>query len=164
MQDKNDALAELDQWLDSPGPQMPLSGLGSYLEAIENQLEFLNKQYKVQLKARLNRGRDWMHKDDIEDEEYRVAHRSDNLFPRLFRGAGLVTLWAVFESSVTDWADYAKSKLNQEFALDEVRVKGGDFLANAENYFERVLKIPLFVDREVRKDILVLKYLRNVLV
>jgi len=159
---RDDAFQELDLLLKFPGPGVALAGLAKYLAATEEQLSHLKAQYQVRLKARLKKHGHLMHPDDVEDEEYDAIRTTEELFPRVFRGAYLVALWAVFESAITDIADYAKSQLHQTFSLDELR--SGDFLSQAEKYFERVLDLKVFSDRTARKQMEVLKALRNALV
>jgi len=162
MPPEDDAFAELNLIIKFPGPGVVLWGLEEYLVAIEEQLSHLKAQYRVRLKARLKRDGRRMHKDDIEFAEYEVTQLTEELFPRLLRGAYLVALWAAFESVVTDMANYAKSEYKQPFGLDELRA--GDFLAQAEKYYVRVLHLDLFTDRVDRKHIEMLKGIRNALV
>lgn len=159
MVQKSDNFDELRLILKFPGPGVILWGLDQYLIAIENQLFHLQAQYIIRLKARLKKEHRWMHPEDIEQAEYEVLHLTEELFPRLLRGSYLVALWAAYESKVTDMADYAKSEYKQPFGLDELR--GGDFLAQAEKFYDRVLGLSLFSNREDRKRIEILKGIRN---
>ena len=87
------SLAELfRRTLRFPGPSLRLSGLESALEATEEQLEVLKKQYELRLNAKLKRIARSMHPDDVEAERHGVSCLVDELFPKIFRGGFVVSL------------------------------------------------------------------------
>lgn len=156
------AKEELRLLLSFPSPRGALSGLEQYLAAIEEQLPYLKSQYGVRLSARLNANRHLMDAEEIQDEEAQISYVTEDLFPRVFLAGFILSLWAVFESAVTDLADYAKSQRAQLFSVGDLR--GGDFLAQAMKYFERVLDVRLLPDRHTLDRIELLKAIRNAFV
>jgi hypothetical protein len=145
-----------------PGPSLRLAGLESALEATEQQLDTLKNQYELRLNARLKREAQSMHPDDIDDERYAVSGWVDDLFPKIFRGGFVLSLWSVFEACVKDLAEYTKRERKIPFGLQDLRA--GDFLEQTDKFFQGALDLRVFPDKSVRKSLEELKGLRNALV
>ncbi len=92
-------------------------------------------------------------------DEYRKV--VDELFPKIFRGGYVISLWSVFESSVKNIAEYTRKEKSLPFGLHELRA--GDFLEQADVFFDRVLSLKAFPDKPVRTRLAELKGLRNAL-
>lgn len=144
-----------------PGPSLRLRGLQSALEATEQQLETLKNQYEIRLRARLRKDARSMHPDDIDDARYDVSRLVDDLFPKIFRGGFIISLWSVFEACVKDLAEYTKLEKKIPFGLQDLRA--GDFLDQTAKFFRGALGVNAFPDKAVRKSLEELKGLRNAL-
>lgn len=144
-----------------PDPWTRIAGLRTARQAVEDQLAFLKAQRGVQIKAQITRDGDRMAHEDIEDmvDEYRKV--VDALFPKIFRGGYVISLWSVFESSVKNIAEYTRKEKHLPFGLHELRA--GDFLEQVNVFFERVLSLKAFPDKSVRTRLAELKGLRNAL-
>ena len=137
-----------------------LWALGEYLDALERQLPTIADEKRAQTHAYLQaEGLDW---DDPEaalafQELYEVV---ENVLPRFLRGPFLVTLWALYESAVTEIANYLRQQQNQALKLQDIR---GDFLDRARKYFDHVLGFPLCTDTRTWERLRMLMILRNAL-
>lgn len=156
------SLAELHRHsVTFPGPGLRMVGLEATLIAVEDQLEHLKGQRAVRLHARLKRESRGMAQDDIEYELHQLKATVEELFPKVFRGGFVVSLWSVFEACVKDLAEYTRRERNLPFGLQELR--SGDFLEQTELFFDRVLSLAAFPDKGVRAKMVEIKGLRNAL-
>jgi hypothetical protein len=115
-----------------------LWALREYREVLERQLIAIRSDLEAQLKARL--------KGEDDEEEQSLAHQehdelAEHILPRMFRCPLLVSLFAVYESGVTDVAEYVRGQRGATLRLDDMR--RADFLDRAKLYFEHVLHFPL---------------------
>lgn len=122
--------------------RIELSGLREALEIMENQIQFLVAQRKVQaeadLKALADQGVEWQDGEvqlALQERDYAVEH----LYPRLFRGPFLVTLWAIYEAGLKEVARFVKRQKGIDLDVDEV--KGSDVRRTVKRYFEAVLRV-----------------------
>ena len=144
-----------------PGPGSRMAGLEAALVTIEEQLGHAKSQLTVRLRAKLKREAHDMESDDVEQLHYNLKATVDELFPKVFRGGFVVSLWSVFEACVKDLAEYARREKNLPFGLQELRA--GDFLEQMDMFFSRVLDVKAFPDRSVRTKLSEIKGLRNAL-
>ena len=144
-----------------PGPGLRMLGLEAALAAVEDQLDHLKGQGAVRLHARLKREAHAMAQDDIEYELHQLKTTVDELFPKVFRGGFVVSLWSVFEACVKDLAEYTRLERKLPFGLQELRA--GDFLEQMELFFSRVLNLVAFPDKVARSKLVEVKGLRNAL-
>jgi hypothetical protein len=137
-----------------------LFALDDHLNLIENQMERLQKSECETLDIFIRKG-----KLSSEDPEWHEAiqnfdHRFDFLLPRAFRGPFLVSLYAVYESSVTEIARMIQAAKGQSISLGDFR---GDFLDRSKKYFNHILKFNLCTDNNVWQGLKMLAELRNAL-
>ena len=85
-----------------PGPYLRMAGLEAARSAVEDQLEHLKGQSAVRLYARLNREAHTMAPDDVEFETESFKGAVEELFPKVFRGGFVISLWSVFEACIKD--------------------------------------------------------------
>ncbi|MDI1258996.1 hypothetical protein [Aquabacterium sp.] len=140
-----------------PDPTPRLSALKEALKATEESIEHLIDQYPTRSGRILAQKR--MHQDDVDLEILILQKNTEELFPRVFRGGFLVSLWAVFESGIKDLAEYTRNQRNLPFGLQDLR--GGDFLEQSERFFRATLQIEPFPEKGIRKRIEYLKGFRN---
>ena len=112
--------------------------LESYLQVLETQLDDLPKHPPAAVKAAL---------EDPDEDVWRSAHQSwdhltETIAPRLSRGAFVVTLCAMYESSVIELAESVRTRRVDE-RLGLADIAGHTFLERAKKYFDQVLGIPL---------------------
>jgi hypothetical protein len=142
--------------------RIELSGLREALQIMESQIQFLAEQRKLQAEAELNalaeQGVPWEDGDvhlTIQERDYAIEH----LYPRLFRGPFLMTLWAIYESGVKEVARFVKRNMNVELDIDEIR--DSDVRCKAKRYFEAVLGVRFASDQSRAGDLGKLYKLRN---
>ena len=99
--------------------------------------------------------------DDVEFETESFKGAVEELFPKVFRGGFVISLWSVFEACIKDLAEYVRCEKELPFGLQELRA--GDFLEQTEKFFSRVLSMKVFFDKDVRRKLEELKGLRNAL-
>jgi hypothetical protein len=134
-----------------------LNVLERYLESFEEQLPVIAQQEEQKTYLRLRDETDLA----VEDEAFReLEYLNEEVLPRFFRGAILVTLWAIFESALTDIATEIRDQQSQTLTLRDIR---GDFLERVKKYFNHVLNFPLKTNDKNWISIRMLKVLRNAL-
>ena len=70
----------------------------------------------------------------------------------------LVSLFAAYESIVTEIADLVKDSQSQEISIKDLR---GDFLERAKKYYQHILQFELCSQQEIWMRIRMLSALRN---
>jgi hypothetical protein len=143
------------------GVEDELWALGEYLEVIEQQMTLLATK---QSQNSREKGKAQGYNDDdpeMENIEYMAYHFANDALPRLIRGPFLVTVWAVFESSVNDVAAYIQQKQSKALSLRDLR--GDNTLDRARKYFEHVLEFPLVLDSSAWEKLTTIATLRNIL-
>ena len=144
-----------------PEPYMRMVGLDAARKAVEEQLDHLKGQRAVRLYARLKREAHAMARDDIECELEELKATVEELFPKVFRGGFVISLWSVFEACVKDIAEYVRREHKLPFGLQDLRA--GDFLEQTEKFFSRVIGVTAFPDKTSRSKLEEIKGLRNAL-
>ena len=81
------------------------------------------------------------------------------VLPRVFRNPFLVSLFSVYETSVTEVARLLQKRQQKGIALDDIR---GRFLDRAKKYYREILQFELSKDNERWKHIVMLSQLRNI--
>ena len=87
-------------------------------------------------------------------------HQIEFMFPRAMRGAFLVSLFAVYESAVTDIAGLIQKRTGKKCSLNDNR--NGAFLRRAKKYYKDVLQFDLSGNKQAWKRLQMLLVLRNV--
>jgi len=137
-----------------------LWALGEYLNALEQQLPAIAEEKRTQTFARLQ-----AEKSDWDDPETELAFReldeiAESVLPRFLRGPFLVTLWALYESAITEIAGYLKQQQKKALGLQDIR---DGFLDRARKYFDHILAFPLCADDRTWERLQMLMILRNAL-
>jgi len=136
-------------------------GLEAARTAIEDQLDHLKGQRAVRLYAHLKREAHAMAPDDVEYEVDELKRMVEELFPKVFRGGFVISLWSVFEACTKDLAEYVRREKEIPFGLQDLRA--GDFLEQTDKFFSRVLGVKAFPEKSVRTKLEELKGFRNAL-
>jgi hypothetical protein len=113
------------------------------------------------MKADLKRNAHSLHPHDVEMRKDEFSQTVDELFPKIFRGGFLISLWSVFEACVKDMAEYTRKEHGLPFGLQDLRA--GDFLGQMEKFFQGTVNLKAFPDRNVRTKLDELRGFRNAL-
>ena len=134
-----------------------LYALEEHLQLIESYMEQLQKTTRSKAKT-------YIRKEGLcpDDPEWHIAWQEyDNLIdqlPRFFRGPFLVSLYAVYESIVTEIGRLIQGKQSQKIAINDFK---GDFLEKAKKYYKHILQFELYSEEKVWQQVKMLSELRN---
>jgi hypothetical protein len=134
--------------------------LEDYLASMEEQIGHIQTSQRLKLDVYIKK-----EKLTSDDPEWHVAiqeyyHWVDFLLPRFFRGPYLVTLYAVYESIVTEIMTLmqANAPKNPSFAEYKKRL---NFLKRAKKYYREVLKVNLCSEQQTWDRLLTLMEFRH---
>jgi len=138
-----------------------LHALEDHLQLIERQMENVQKTERLGVDAYIRK--EGLSSDDPEWHEalQEYYYRIDFLLPRFFRGAFLVALYAVYESTVTEIAGLIQDKQSQKVMIGDLR---GNFLERAKKYFKHILQFELYSEEKAWHQVKMLSTLRNAFV
>lgn len=139
------------------GVSVELSILEEHLELIEEQIRRGVTEAECRLKDEI-RGLTPDDEDswDLPHQKYR--YQVEVTLPRILRNPFLVSLFAVYESSVKTIAELVQEEKRQKSSLDD---ESGNFLKRAKRYYKHVLHFDLSTDNERWKQLKILFDLRN---
>jgi hypothetical protein len=147
-----------------PGPSVPLAALHTALLSVETELAHARDQATVQLRARHNRLADTLDPDDREYGLYELKVTVEQTLPRVFRGGYVLTLWSAFEVISKRMAEYVGAEQRTLVTSSQWRKKDREtFLDILERVYKR-LGIPAFPEEQVRKELDLLREIRNALI
>ena len=136
---------------------MELSTLEKHLELIEAQIERGQKEAWSSREAKTME----LEPDDeaewsfiVQEYDYQVGF----VLPRVLRNPFLVSLFAVYESAVTEIAKAMQRKKGVGISIDGLK---GDFLQRSKNYYEHVLQFQLTLSNDIWQRLMLLSDLRN---
>ncbi|MBU4209361.1 MAG: hypothetical protein KKD12_06795 [Proteobacteria bacterium] len=137
---------------------LELHALEDHYELIEKQISNLSHAEKASLD-------EYRKKENLrpEDPEWDFARQEYDqkvkfLLPRFFWGPFIVSLYAVFETSVIEIARLIQKSQKQGIAINDLR---GDFLERAKKYYKNVLKFELCSDINTWQRIIILSEVRH---
>ena len=134
-----------------------LSTLEEHLELIEDQIERGQGQAWSRKKAKML---DLEPDDEAEwsllQQEY--YYQVTFVLPRVLRNPFLVSLFAVYESAVTEIAKLIQQKRGLAISIADLK---GDLLKRSKKYYEHVLQFQLSLGNENWQRIMLLSDLRN---
>ena len=134
-----------------------LSTLEEHLELIEDQIERGQGQAWSRRKAKML---DLEPDDEAEwsllQQEY--YYQVNFVHPRVLRNPFLVSLFAVYESAVTEIAKLIQQKKGLALSIDDLK---GDLLKRSKKYYEHVLQFQLSLGNENWQRVMLLSDLRN---
>jgi hypothetical protein len=117
-----------------------LYALEQYMDSVESQLPDLIKKEEEKAYGRLRQEgyeNDPFERQYIQQQLYDLI---EEVLPRYFFSPILVTLWAIFESAITEIAKEVKDQQNQVIKLNDIN---GDLLERANKYFNHIIKISI---------------------
>lgn len=138
---------------------LELSALKDYLETLEKQIEHIKKSEQEVLDATIKKMNITPDDPNWHFEYQTYDHRMEFLLPRFFRGPFFVSLYAVYESAVTEIARLIQKAQGQAISIDDI--KGEDFLDRAKKYYKHILHFELCSDNSAWQQIKMLSEIRN---
>lgn len=141
-----------------PNPSMPLAGLRTALNAVEESLAYSCAQLPVRLRAKHESQGDRLHPDDRDLDLYELEVTVRQLLPRTFRGGYVLIVWSVFEAVVMKMADYAEGVRGRPAPAK--KHWRGDFIEKMEKVSARI-GIVAFPDSEVRRQLVEFRQVRK---
>lgn len=148
-----------------PGPTMHLRALRTALDVVEEELAHACDQATVRLHARHKRDEEFLHPHDRELDLYELEVTITQVFPRVFRGGFLLTLWSVFETVAKRMAVYACQTRGLPPVEPLFRKKNKDgFLQLLKHIYRERLEIDAFPDADEYGQLDQLRHIRNALI
>jgi hypothetical protein len=135
-----------------------LFALDYHLKLIEEQIR--NKQAWERMLSQKRIEKQGLTFDDPEWhwEQEGLEDLIEVALPRLFRGPFLISLYAVYESCVTEISGLIQKKKGIHISINDLK---GDFLERAKKYFKDVLKFQVYSDSRSWDRITMLSVVRN---
>ena len=133
------------------------------LGILEEQLEHIEEQIKL---GQTRAEEEFTPNTPPEDESDRDMRRqqydyeTEVILPRMWRSPFLVSMYSVYETSVTEVASLIQKKQGRQIRLDDLR---GEFLDRAKKYYKDILQFNLSTSNERWKQLNKLSDLRNVI-
>lgn len=137
---------------------LELFALDYYLNLIEEKVR--NKEADERLKSQQRIKNSNLTPDDLEwqEQQHELNYIVDFLLPRIFRSPFLVSLYAVYESAVTEIAKLMQEKRGIAISIKDLK---GDFPDRANKYYNHVITFPLCTIKLEWDRIKMLSDLRN---
>lgn len=120
-----------------------LPALRDSVRMLEKQLEFLAAQRRKQILADLPSDAG---EADVQLAFQELHYEVEYTYPRVYRGALLVVIWAAYESAVGQVADFLQRKKRIALALSSIRGRG--VFEQAKIYYPQVLAFELFATKD----------------
>lgn len=156
MSDEN-TLETLFDWV--PNPSGRFEALRAAFKASEHAISHQADQFAVREQA-TRRRQGTSGQIDLPDLAVLYMEAKET-FAKVFRGGFLISTWAVFESCIKDVGEHVRLKRDLPFGLQDLRA--GDFLNQSEKFFRSTLDIAFIPDKGDRKQLELLRNLRNLL-
>ena len=131
-------------------PRIDIQALGLYLNTVEQQLAQLRMRFTADLKDATEDESGWRHQE---------SQIREDLVTRSLRSGFIISLWASYESGVSEVADLleAAKGLPRSFPGGG----GGNWIDRTKTYFASVLEFPLHPDQDDWDRLGVLYAVRN---
>jgi hypothetical protein len=134
-----------------------LSDLHYYLDLLEKQIKEKQTEYRSDLQRIIKE-----QGLTPDDSNWQIVHEYEGLadyrMPRFFRAPFLISLYAVYESAVTEIAKLIQKQKRIEITIDE---KGTFTLDKAKGYYNKIIGFPLYSDNVAWERIKMLSIIRH---
>ena len=138
----------------------------SHLHFVEEQIPFQTQKHEYELDNKLKladydpsceveRAMEW---DEIQDHQQWVREG----LPRLVVNPFVVTVWALYEAAISDFADIVQKKQGAALALSDIT--GKHLVDRVDKYFRHVLHFPIDYSADRMERLNFLGALRNSIV
>jgi len=138
---------------------LELHALQDYLETMEKQIVHIQESERIILDETIMGQNISPDNPEWLFEHQAYDHRINFLLPRFFRGPFLVSLYAVYESAVTEISRHIQNSLCLSVSINDIR--GDNFLSCANKYYKHILDFDLFCDNSAWHQIIMLSEIRN---
>lgn len=138
---------------------LELDSLKEFLSSIDEQETFLSKVRwnelleEIKLKSLEGNDDEW----NIASQKYHYL--TEHVYPKALRGSYIVSLWATFESSLTEIAKFIQTRKRIELKLSDIR--GNNILDQSKKYFAHILNFDLMISDESWQKIEEIYLIRN---
>ena len=139
---------------------MELDALEDHYELIEKQLAHLNNVEQAALSEYRQKEKLTPEDSDWDFARQEFDHKVEFLLPRFFWGSFIISLYAVYETSVFEIARLLQKAQKHEIGINDLR---NEFLERAKKYYKNILKFELCSDAETWQRINTLATLRHTL-
>ncbi|MDP2277082.1 MAG: hypothetical protein Q8K51_02555 [Nitrospirota bacterium] len=119
-----------------------LNATERYISIFESQLPGIVKQEEKKAYDRIREEHLNINDGEADIIRQELYDLTDNVLPRFFRNAILVTLWSIFESAIITIAKELQAARSKALGIDDLK---GDFLERTKKYFHHVVNFPLKV-------------------
>lgn len=133
--------------------------LETYLKVLNDHLSVAQDQYRVRANRELDRERERLEPEEIQNEQLKIDEATEIQIPRFFHNGTLLQIWGLFESFVFDIAHYVGRQERSSVVLKDIRAN--NFRKQVEKYFEGVLRMELPWTEEERISLGYVQELRN---
>ncbi len=138
--------------------ELELSDLFYYLDLLEKQIKERQTVYRSELE-KIIREQGLTPDDSNWQIVHEYEHLADYRMPRLFRAPFLICLYALYESTVIEIANFIKDKVGTEKTINEY--KRAFNLDMAKEYYKQTIHFPLYSDNVSWERIKMLSLIRH---
>lgn len=138
---------------------LELDSLKEFLSSIKEQETFLSRARweelleKIELKSLKDDEAEW----NIASQKYH--HLTEHVYPKALRGSFIVSLWATFESSITQIAKFIQTRKEIELKLSDLR--SSNILDQFKKYFAHILNFDLMISDDSWRKLEEVYLIRN---
>lgn len=130
-----------------------------YLHVIEEHLPGVIDQLRLRAETNLAKRAQNMEEGEMNMRRQDIEEVAKTIIPRFFWGPTIVSLWALYESSVGDLAAYAQKHEDAKSSLKDI--KRGNFRKKTEKYFAGVLGFNFGIDQARSEKLRIIQEFRN---
>lgn len=136
---------------------MELNALEKHLELIEDQIGREQRDARSNMEAKV------LELDPKDEAEWSLLQQEyhylvDFVVPRVLRNPFIVSLFAVYESTITEIAKLIQQKKGVAISIDDLK---GDLLKRSKKYYEHVVQFQLCLGNDTWQRLMLLADLRN---
>lgn len=135
-----------------------MEGLNQYLKALEESIFFHKREFERRVLTEVKNSKNL--EEELNLAYQKIFDMQDRVFPKSFRNPFIILLWAVFESTMNEIANYQYKSFNCEIKLSDIR---GNFLEKIKKYFNSVTKIIFSLTPEEDKELEILYFIRSII-
>jgi len=134
------------------------------IRALQDGYELISRTIGSLQDSEVSRLGDTLALDTTLDQEDKISLHDDVhytievVYPRLFWGPFLISVYSVFESSLIELSELLREELECELKIDELN---GDLLEKAKCYFSKILKLRIKTESPCWEAITRLRTVRN---
>jgi hypothetical protein len=137
-----------------------LYALEEYMKSVKSQMpDLIQKEEKKAYDSLREKGyeNDPIERQQVQQQLYQLI---EEVLPRYFLGPILITLWAIFESAVSEIAKEVKDQQAHMLSISDIN---GDFLERTNKYFNHIQQLTINTRNNSWQHLRMLYVLRNAL-